>query len=452
MKRVAIVGGGITGLATAYYLSRAGIDYTLYEASPRLGGLLKSEVITTPNGDFLTECGPDGFLSSKPWAIELAHELGVGDQMLGSSDERRKTYVLVDGTLIEMPEGLQLMVPTNIWKVAASSLLSWSTKLRMAKERFFPPDLLAADKDESVADFTRRHFGQQAVERLAGPLLAGVYGGDSSSLSARAVLPQYIELERKYRSLTRGILAARNLTKPAATIFTSFRGGMQQFADAIAAKLDPARVKLNTPVETIAKENGEWRLRAPGASATFSHLVLALPAHQAAKLVWSFAPDLAALLNQIRYASSITVSLIDGPQEMPPGFGFLVPHTEGKQLLACTFVHNKFRFRAPEGRHLLRAFLTSGFDKSDDELVAIVERELHEVLGVDVTPAAVRVNRWPNAMPQYEVGHLARIAAIEQAVAMHAGLYVIGNAYRGIGIPDCVREAKQTAELIETKP
>jgi oxygen-dependent protoporphyrinogen oxidase len=448
MRRVAIIGGGITGLATAYYLSRADVDFTLYEASPRLGGLLKSEVVTTANGTFLAECGPDGFLSTKPCAIELAHEIGIGDQLLGSSDEHRKTYVLVNGKLIEMPEGLQLMVPTNIWQVAASPLLSFGTKFRMAMERFFPPQPLAEGQDESVAEFTRRHFGQEAVERLANPLLAGVYGGDSGALSARAVLPQYVELECKYRSLTRGILATRKQSQPAGSIFTSFRGGMQQFADAIAAKLDPAHVKLNTPVEAINKENGEWKLRAPGASATFSRLVLALPAHQTAKLVWDFAPDLAALLNQVRYASSITVSFIDVPQPIPPGFGFLVPHTEGRQLLACTYVHNKYRYRVPVGKQMLRAFITSGFEKSDDELVLMVKRELREILGVDITPAATRVNRWPNAMPQYEVGHLARIAAIEQAVARHPGLHMIGNAYRGIGIPDCVREAKQTAERI----
>jgi protoporphyrinogen/coproporphyrinogen III oxidase len=442
MIRVAIVGGGITGLSAAYYLSRAGIDFVLYEASSRLGGLLRSEHV---NG-FLVEAGPDSFLSNKPWAAELAHEVGIGAQLTGSQDVRRKTYILVDGKLVAMPPGLQLMVPASIASIAVSPLFSITTKWRMALERFFPPSPLPADRDESVADFTRRHFGQQAVDRLADPLLAGVYGGDSSKLSARAVLPRLLELESQYRSLTRGTLATRGETPP--SIFTSFRGGMQQLADAIAARIDPGCVRLQAPVETIIRTNGDWNVRAAGVGGTFSHLVLAVPAFSAASLVWGFAPDLAALLNQIRYTSSITVSLVDVPQPLPAGFGFLVPRSENKQIIACTFVHNKFAGRAPTGKHLLRAFLTSGFEYTDAELLQLVQRELGEILGTEITCATARVHRWPDAMPQYEVGHLDRMAAIDQASSRHHGLFVIGNAYRGIGIPDCVREAQQTAKRI----
>jgi protoporphyrinogen/coproporphyrinogen III oxidase len=444
MIRVAIIGGGITGLSAAYYLSRAGIDFILYEASSRLGGLLRSERIN----DFVVEAGPDSFLSNKPWAAELAHEIGIGEQLTGSQDALRKTYILVDGKLVAMPPGLQLMVPASIASVAFSPLFSFTTKWRMALERFFPPSPLSADKDESVADFTRRHFGQQAVDRLANPLLAGVYGGDSGTLSARAVLPRLVELESQYRSLSRGILATRGISDTSPSIFTSFRGGMQQFTGAIAARIDPGCVRLRSPAEAIFRTSGDWSVRAAGAGGTFSHLIIAVPAFSAARLVWGFAPDLAALLNQIRYTSSITVSLVDVPQPLPAGFGFLVPRSEHKQIIACTFVHNKFAGRAPAGKHLLRAFLTSGFEYTDVELLELVQRELGEILRTKITCATARIHRWPDAMPQYEVGHLDRMAAIDQACSRHPGLFVIGNAYRGVGIPDCVREAKQTAERI----
>jgi oxygen-dependent protoporphyrinogen oxidase len=345
-----------------------------------------------------------------------------------------------------MPLGLQLMVPTRFASVAASPLFSFRTKWRIAMERFFPPRSLPADADESVADFTRRHFGPEAVERLADPLLAGVYGGGSSLLSARAVLPQYVALEAKFRSLTRGALANPRgaETEP---IFSSLRGGMQQLADALGQNI-AKHVRLNAAVEAIMPQGAEWSIRAAGAGGTFSHVVLAVPSFHAAKLVWPFAPDMGALLNRIRYTSSLTVALLDVQQALPPGFGFLVPRSEKKQVIACTFVHNKFNGRVPPGKQMLRAFLTSGLDASDDELSAIVLHELGEILGFKLTAAAIRISRWPNAMPQYEVGHLDRVAALEAIGALHSGLFVIGNAYKGIGIPDCVREAKTVADQI----
>ncbi|MBI2681999.1 MAG: protoporphyrinogen oxidase [Acidobacteriales bacterium] len=445
MSRTAIIGGGISGLSAAYYLAKADAEVTLFEASARVGGVIRTERV----GDFLVECGPDSFVSAKPWAAELARELGLGDALIGSNDHLRKTHILVSGRMLEMPGGLQLMVPTDPWAMLATPLFSWATKWRMAREFLFPPEPLPEGKDESVADFTRRHFGQEAVERLADPLLGGVFGGDSSAMSARAVLANFVALEKSHRSLARGL---RKMKRPGGgAIFTTFRNGLQQFIDAIAAALPPGSVRLYREVRSVARGNGGWIVRTDRDEA-FDHVVLALPTHHSARLLWELDPALAAQLNKIRYNSSCTVALIDVPLEgLPAGFGFLVPRAEQKQILACTYVHNKFSGRAPEGHGLLRVFLTRGFDRPDAEVASAVVEELSAILGVAIKPKSTHVARWPQAMAQYEVGHLDRVAQIDALAARHRGLHLIGNALRGIGIPDCVREAKAVAERIAEK-
>lgn len=442
MTRVAIVGGGITGLSAAYELTTAGIDFTLFEATSRLGGVIQ----TLARDGFLVEAGPDSFLTAKPATIELARELGIEDQLIGSNDDERKTYILRGNRLVPLPDGLQLMVPTNLWSAARSPLFSWRAKLRIAREYLFPPEPLAGGGDESVAAFTERHFGREAVERLAEPLLAGVYGGDVAKLSARAVLPNMVQLEAQYRSLIRGLMATRRRTSPGTPIFTSFRNGMQQLVDAITAKIDPAKIKLDAGVDSLAYSGG-WQVRGE----TFSDAILALPAQRAAKLTWGFAPDLAALLNQIRYTHSITIALIDAEAPQMPGFGFLVPRSEGRQILACTFVQQKFPGRAPAGKQLLRVFLTTGAERTDADLGESVQRELSEILRGAVKVGEVRVHRWPNAMPQYEVGHLERVAAIGTATARYPGLQIVGNACHGIGISDCVREGRAAARRVASR-
>lgn len=443
MTRVAIIGGGIAGISAAYYLHKRGFDFTLLEAGPRWGGVIHSE--RTPEG-FLIEAGPDSFLSAKPWASDLARQLGLADDLLPSNDAQRKTYILRDGKLVPIPDGMQLMVPTRSWPVIASPLFSLATKFRMAREFLSPPPPLAENVDESVACFVARHFGNEVVERLADPLLAGIYGGDSSRLSARAVLPQMVASEAQHRSLVRGALHARASATPP-PIFTSLRHGMRQFVDTIVAQLPAHRLRLRTPVAALTKTPAGWKLD----SGEFTNVILAVPAPAAATLLWPLDPALSALLGKISYTSCITVALGYADSDalaLPPGFGFLIPRAEVRRMLACTFVHRKFHHRAPPQHALLRVFLTSGLDEPDAAIAQLVRAELHSILGLTAAPIITRISRWPAAMPQYEVGHLDRVAQIEHRAAQLPGLHLIGNAYRGVGIPDCVRSGKLVAEAI----
>jgi oxygen-dependent protoporphyrinogen oxidase len=448
MKRIAIVGGGISGLAAAFALEEhhrnSAVEYTLYEASPRLGGVLRTERVD----GCLVEAGPDSFLTEKPWAADLCHELGLGDQLIGSNDAGRKTYILVRGRLIPLPDGLMFMVPTKILPTAFSPLFSWRTKLRMARELFNPPR--DADTDKSVASFVERHYGAEMVDRLVDPLLSGIYGGEAESLSVRAVLPRFAEMERTHGSLGRAMLAARkkmpgNTKMPA--LFTSLKEGMQQLVDALVPRLNQPSLFTNTLVQSIQPEAGGWIVSAGFKSDHFDAVILAIPTHSAAQLLSICSPGLAAELAAIQYSSSMTVGLgydRHVRQSLPPGFGFLVPRSEGKRLLAATFVHNKFLHRAPEDRALLRCFLAgssaeSVWQFSDNEIVGVVRNELQQILGLRAEPQFARVYKWKSAMPQYGVGHLERLDRIDRLRHKLPGLALAGNGYRGIGIPDCIR-------------
>ena len=460
MKRVAILGGGISGLSAAYALEekrRAGleVEYVLYEASPRLGGVL----VTDKVDGCILEAGPDSFLTEKPWAIDLCNKLGLGDQLIGSNDADRKTYILVHGKLIEMPDGLMFMVPTKLAPTVMSPLFSPATKLRMAREWFHPPR--KATEDETVAAFVERHYGPEMVDRLADPLLSGVYGGEASQLSVRAVLPRFAEMEAKHGSLGRAMLAARAAmarapkTQPK-PLFTSLKEGMQQMVDGVVAALDAGSLKTGTPVQAIAPEAGGWVVSAGLQSDQFDAVILALPTQAAAALFQQCGRDLAAELGAIQYSSSVTVALGYGKQvrdALPPGFGFLVPRSEGRRMLAATFVHNKFPHRAPDDRAILRCFLGGARGEqmlalSDDQILTIVREELQQIIGLQAEPLFTRVFKWKGAMAQYGVGHLERLKRIETLRNKLPRLTLAGNGYSGIGVPDCVRTG--TAAVEET--
>jgi oxygen-dependent protoporphyrinogen oxidase len=459
MTRIAIIGGGISGLTAAFTLEehrRAGaLEYTLYESSPKLGGVLRTEHID----GCIVEAGPDSFISEKPWAADLCRTLGLGDQLIGSNDADRITYILVRGRLIPMPDGLMFMVPTKILPTGFSPLFSWTTKLRMAQELFHPPR--AADADESVASLVERHYGAEMVDRLADPLLSGVYGGEAANLSVRAVLPRFAEMERTHGSLGRAMLAARKkmprpANQPPAPLFTSLKNGMQQLVETIVPRLNQASLLTNAPVESIQPRTGGWSVSAGLKSEHFNAVILALPALAAAKLLSNCSPELSSELGAIGYSSSITVGLgyDRGVREsLPPGFGFLVPRSEGKRLLAATFVHNKFPHRAPDDRALLRCFFAGSnaeniWQLSDDEIVAIVRTELQQILGLRAVPLFARVYKWKSAMAQYGVGHLERLARIDRLRRQLPGLAFAGNGYRGIGVPDCVRSGHEAAKQV----
>ena len=459
MRRVAIIGGGISGLSAAFALEKhrrhgAALEYVLFESNPRLGGVL----VTDHADGCLVEAGPDSFLTEKPWAADLCREIGLGDQLIGSNDPDRKTYILVKGKLVELPDGLMFMVPTKILPAVMSPLFSSGAKLRMAREWFHPPR--KAEADESVAAFVERHYGAEMVDRLADPLLSGVYGGEASQLSVRAVLPRFAEMEAKHGSLGRAMLAARRMMSqakgPARPLFTSLRDGMQQMVDAVVSQLPASALRADTPVQGVQRQDRGWAVSAGYASDQFDAVIVATPAPAAAKLVHLCSKDLSSELAGIQYSSSITVNLGFDQQvrtSLPPGFGFLVPRSEGKAMLAATFVHNKFPHRAPDDRALVRCFVggsrnDQALELSDEQLLRIVREELRQIIGLVAEPRFTRIYRWKGAMAQYGVGHLERLQRIDMLLAQLPGLALAGNGYRGIGVPDCVRSGSEAANKL----
>jgi oxygen-dependent protoporphyrinogen oxidase len=456
-KRIAIVGGGISGLAAAFALEekrRAGVpvEYVVYEASPRWGGVIATERVE----GCLVEAGPDSFLTEKPWAADLCREIGLGDQLIGSNDGQRKTYILTKGKLVAMPDGLMFMVPTKILPTVFSPLFSMRTKIRMAGEWFHPPQQIRAD--ETVAELVERHYGAEMVDLLADPLLSGVYGGEASQLSVRAVLPRFTDMEAKHGSLGRGMLSARKkmsaATKwPPAPLFSSLKDGMQQIVDALVERLDAGALHTSSPVQSVISQDEGWTVSAGYQSDQFDGLIIATPAPAASALLQMADENLSRELGEIRYSSSITVTL--GYDQavrrlLPPGFGFLVPRSAGRRMLAATFVHNKFPGRAPENRALIRCFLGGSRDEhilqsSEHDILQMVRNELKQILGLDAEPIFARLYKWKGAMAQYTVGHLERVQRIESLRRKLPGLALAGNGYAGIGVPDCVRSGKEAA-------
>jgi oxygen-dependent protoporphyrinogen oxidase len=474
--KTAIVGGGIAGLAAAYELEKAraagaDVEYALFEAREQLGGSIASEIV---NGAVL-ERGPDSFLTEKPAAIELCRELGLAADLVPSNDAARKTYILVKNKLVPLPDGLMFLVPTKLIPTALTPLFSLSTKIRMGLELLHPPRPTGLE-DEAVATLVERHFGPEAVDRLADPLLSGIYGGDATQLSARTVLPRLVEMESEYGSLTRGMLAAHRKMRAKAgeatkkngaassngngksnqtprPIFTTLRGGLQQLIDAIESRLNPASVRLSTPVSAIERVSKGWRVEAAGVRQIYDSVIVCPPAWAAGVLLSPVDAALGEDLSAIPYSSSITINLVYdeaalGP--LPDGFGFLVPASEGRAMLACTFVHRKFLGRTPPGKAVLRAFLGGMKNEAllaepDDVLVTTVRRELQEILGIHARPEHTQVSRWRRAMAQYAVGHQSRARRVAERVADLPGLKLAGNAYDGIGIPDCIRLGRAAA-------
>jgi oxygen-dependent protoporphyrinogen oxidase len=460
MKRIAIIGGGISGLSAAYVIeekrqSGTDVQYVLFESSPRLGGVL----VTDRVDGCLVEAGPDSFLTEKPWAADLCREIGLGDQLIGSNDSERKTYIVAKGKLRVMPDGLMFMVPTKIMPTVFSPLFSWRTKMRMAAEWFHPPR--KASEDETVAEMVERHYGREMVELLADPLLSGVYGGEASGLSVRAVVPRFADMESKHGSLGRAMLKARKkmgaaVSVPARPLFTSLKEGMQQMVDALVARLDANSLKTSSIVQLVVRQDDAWTVSAGYQSDQFDAVIVATPAHAAADVLQSADENLSRGLGEIQYSSSVTVTL--GYDEkvrrsLPPGFGFLVPRSEGHRMLAATFVHNKFPHRAPEDRALVRCFLGGARDEqiletSEKEILEIVRGELRQIIALNADPLFARVYKWKSAMAQYSVGHLERLQRIESLRQKLPGLALAGNGYNGIGVPDCVRSGAEAAGRI----
>ena len=453
MRRALIVGGGISGLSAAYELSKAGIPSTIVERRPRLGGVIQTD---KAEGCVL-EAGPDSFLAAKPWALELIRELGLAGDVIASNDHLRVTYVVKGGELTPLPDGLMLMIPTRIWPMVATRLLGWPTKIRMGREWLRRPPK-GPLPDRSVAEFIREHYGQETVDYLAEPLLAGVYGGDPNRLSAASVLTRFVELEAKYGSLTRGVLAQRKRAAREARsmpLFQTLKGGLGQLTAALERAAANHLEVIRGDAGPLEPAPGGYKLRVNGEWIETRNVVLACQAYEAGDVAAGIAPELAQLLSGVEYSSSMVVTLGYGKRELGhplDGFGFLVPKRERRRLVACTWVGTKFSFRVPEQLALLRCFLGGTDDSalalSDESVLAALGEELRDLMGVTARPAFHRISRWPRSMAQYTVGHAVRVARIEALVQQTPGLHLAGNAYHGIGIPDCVRMGRQAARQV----
>lgn len=441
----------------------------LAERADHLGGLIQTE----QTGGFVVEAGPDSFLSEKPEAIALAKELRLESSFLGSNDAQRRTYILHHGRLVPLPEGMMLFAPARLGPALGSPLLPFSTKLSILREAFFPRPASRRDpeSDESVAQFVRRRFGSRMLENIAEPLVAGIYGGDAEKLSARALLPSFYRWEEQYGSVIRGVWKSRKKAQFSTPVFTSLREGMTRLTRALSGHLSACndfRLYTNQAVESIrvcslgsSQDSGPGSRPAyviqcaGGGSYEANAVILALPAFECARLLSPLNSELGSLLSSIPYTSALTVALGHkiAPPHLPPGFGFLVPPCAGHSLLACTFAHTKFDFRAPPGSALLRCFLGGAHNPniqtvSDEELMRMVLNEVRAILGIKATPDFYRIYRWPNAMPQYVVGHLERVRKIGQEIEKLPGIFLAGNAYSGVGISDCIRTANSAAAEI----
>ncbi|MGC8759138.1 MAG: protoporphyrinogen oxidase [Bryobacteraceae bacterium] len=454
MAATAIIGGGITGLAAAYELTKAGAEIVLVEPEPRLGGVIQTEVVE----GCVLEGGPDSFLAAKPAAEELIRELGLGGELISSLDEQRVTYVVRDGRLVPLPDGLMMMVPTRVLPLALSPLLGWSTKLRMGLEYFRRPRL--AGRDRSVAEFIADHYGQEAVDYLAEPLLAGVYGGSPDRLSAESVLTRFAELERRYGSLTRGVLAARRAARArggeTAPLFRTLKNGLAQLTVELENRIRPKARIVHGRALAVEASGAGYRVVLEDGEIQATAVVLACPAWAAGALMRGLDARVAELLEGIEYTSSVTLALGYRREDcgpIPPGFGFLVPARERRALVACTFVGAKFPYRVPETHAVLRCFLGGAggeavLEQDDADLIRQVRVELKELLGWDAEPRFTRLRRWRRAMAQYGVGHAQRVDEIRARLRAHPGLELAGNAYEGIGVPDCIRTGRAAARAL----
>jgi oxygen-dependent protoporphyrinogen oxidase len=459
-KQIVVIGGGITGLSCAYHLWEKGkalglpIEITLMEAESRLGGKIRTDRLD----DFIIEAGPDSFITQKPQGLELCQKLGMADRLIRTADIPRKVFLLRRGKLRPLPEGMLLMLPGRLLPFLTSSILSVPGKLRMGLDLFIPPR--RDDSDESLGSFVRRRLGREALEILAEPLMAGIYVSDPEEMSMAATFPQFIEMERKHGGLIRAMQARKKVQSAAPsswTLFVSLRNGLSELVARLSQRLAEVQILTGVRIEKIGKTGrGLTLFRRDHPPLPADAVVVTAPAPAAARLLEEEDPDLARKLSSIRYASTATVSLGFRRKEVLrplDGFGFVVPRNEGKRILACTFSSTKFPDRAPKDAVLIRGFLGGAKDEGvleidDADLVNLVVEELRPLLGITASPLFAKLFRWEGANPQYTVGHPERVSAIESAAARHTGLHFTGAAYRGVGIPDCIRQGIQTADKV----
>jgi oxygen-dependent protoporphyrinogen oxidase len=449
---IAVIGGGISGLSAAWTLHKRGVPHVVLEASPAPGGVIRTET----RGGFLLEGGPDSMLAQKPEGVALCRELGLGDRLIPTNPELRAVYILHRGKLHPLPEGMMLAVPTKILPFARSGLFSWPGKLRMGLDLIRPGR--QENGDESIASFLRRRFGQEAVERLGEPLLAGIHAGDPERLSILATFPRFRDLEAKHGSLVRGMWATPRPKPqpgtPPPAAFYSLRGGLRELVAALVTRLEPASLRTGAVVRSLARVAGGYSIGLEGGEAVSADgVIVAAPGPKIAPVLEGLVPEVARTLAGVPFASSATVLLGYRREDVAhplDGYGMVVPQTEGLRTTALSFVSTKFAHRAPQGHVLLRGFLGGVRDGEvlrlrDEEMVETVRRDMTPVLGLEGEPVLTRVFRWPGGTPQLEVGHLERMRAVESAVGTVPGLHLTGAGIWSTGIPDSVADATRVA-------
>lgn len=475
MGRIIIIGGGIAGLSAAYYAQKQIPDaqLTLIEADDHWGGKITTDRVafdTIPNhlrgdGDFIIEGGPDTFLATKPWGVALCKELGLTDRLHGTNQKQKNTYVLHKNKLQPLPDGLAMMIPTNIPSILNSQLVSWPGKIRMGIDFLLPNQ--NGHHDESLGNFVSRRLGREAYENLIEPLMSGIYAGDGDKLSLQSTFPYLHDLEVKYGSLARGALKMRQgmaargkSTQGSRSAFLTPTTGLAEIVEKLVESLteNDAGFRLNSPVRTVQRQNGKtWDVTLDsGEVIEADSVILATPAPVTGSLLASFDPDLASVLSSIQYASTATVTLAYRQSDLSrplDGYGYVIPRREGRRALACTWTSTKFPHRAPDGYALIRVFVGRAGQESDipwDEagLLELAREELELTLGITAEPLVERVFIWEGAMPQYNLGHPEKLAQIDAALEKYPGLALAGNGYRGIGIPDCIHSGELAVQKI----
>jgi protoporphyrinogen/coproporphyrinogen III oxidase len=462
MKRIVIVGGGIAGLSAAYYATKkiSDAEITLIESSNRWGGKITTDRVPFDGGQFIMEGGPDTFLATKPYATTLCKELGLGDRLHGTNPKQRNTYVLHHNKLEPLPDGLAMMIPTNVQAILKSNLVSWFGKARMGMD--FLQLAKAVNGDESLGTFVSRRLGREAYENLIEPLMSGIYAGDGDLLSLASTFPYLRDLELKYGSLARGALEMRQKSSGKAvqgsrSAFLTPTTGLAEIVEALVNYLQSNNVdlRLNTKVLSIDHPTPDtWHLTLDTESLQADSLILATPAYISGQLLGSIDPGLASALQSIPYASTATVTLAYRQKDLTrplDGYGYVIPRREGRRALACTWTSTKFPHRAPDGYALIRVFVGRAGQEipwNEKDLLDLAKEELNLTLGITSEPLLSRIFMWDKAMPQYNLGHPQTLQQIDTALEKYPNLALAGNGYRGIGIPDCIHSGELAVERV----